>query len=132
METYRPLVPKLLDPRLISRVLPAFASSVVARLCQILADSTLLWKGTYKRINGPLVIIEMTFSLGIFFKSNNPLLSQCGLQSSFGHHSYTAITYTAVQTQVCLGRTSHMPNLMLMSKFYCSTSFVLAHVKFDV
>ena len=31
-------------------------------------------------------------------------------------------------------RTSHVPNLMLMSKLYCSTSFVLdsAHVKFDV
>ena len=31
-------------------------------------------------------------------------------------------------------RTSHVPNLMLMSKFYCSTSFALdsAHVKFDV
>ena len=31
-------------------------------------------------------------------------------------------------------RTSHVPNLMLMSKFYCSISFALrsAHVKFDV
>ena len=31
-------------------------------------------------------------------------------------------------------RTSHVPNLMLMSKFYCSTSFALdsAHVTFDV
>ena len=31
-------------------------------------------------------------------------------------------------------RTLHVPNLMQMSKFYCSTSFALdsAHEKFDV